>query len=158
MKRALFIIAMVMLAFCYCGCGETFGNNVESNEDNKVDTMNTDKMLVRIADNSFEVLLENNATTRAIKDWLGQDEKTVSASNYGGFEKILSLGKSFPTDNKQVSTSYGDVMLYSENQIVIFYEPNSWSYTRLGRVVGEVDLAKILSGSESEAKLSLIFE
>jgi len=39
-----------------------------------------------------------------------------------------------PTDNELITTHEGDVILYSGNQIVLFYGSNSWNYTRLGRI------------------------
>ena len=30
----------------------------------------------------------------------------------------------------------GDIVLYSGNQLVIFFGSNSWSYTRLGHIEG----------------------
>lgn len=59
---------------------------------------------------------------------------TIRMSDYGGFEKVGSLGESLPTSDRQTTTEEGDIVLYSGNQIVIFYGTNSWSYTRLGHV------------------------
>ena len=55
-------------------------------------------------------------------------------SMYGGFEQVGSLGTSLPRDDKQITTNAGDIVLYSGNQIVVFYGTNSWAYTRLGRI------------------------
>jgi len=33
-------------------------------------------------------------------------------------------------------TQPGDIVLYSGNQLVIFFDSNSWNYTRLGRIEG----------------------
>ena len=42
----------------------------------------------------------------------------------------------------------GDVMLYSSDQIVVFYGSNSWAYTRLGRLTDKSadELAAMLGG------------
>lgn len=163
MKRFLMVLFAIVVAMCFGGCSAVQenppANTLPSNEiiDKEFDPMLANQLLVKIGNNAFVIQLEDNPTTQAIKGWLNKEEKTVSASNYGGFEKILSLGQSFPTNNQQVTTSYGDVMLYSGNQIVIFYEPNSWSYTKVGKVIDDgKNLAKILSGNEKEAKISLI--
>ena len=55
-------------------------------------------------------------------------------SMYGGFEQVGSLGTSLPRNDSQTTTQAGDIVLYSGNQIVIFYGSNSWAYTRLGRI------------------------
>ena len=49
-------------------------------------------------------------------------------------EQVGSIGKSIAKDDKQITTNYGDIVLYSGNQIVIFYGSNSWAYTRLGYI------------------------
>lgn len=173
MKRIFLVIITSLFALCFCGCANNDSSKNESvntnqstsattdvteKEEEGEQTMRSNKIQVKIGNNAFTIQLEENQTTKAIVQWLGEGEKTVSASNYGGFEKILSLGKSFPTNDQHTVTEYGDVMLYSGNQIVIFYESNAWSYTRVGKVVGEQNLASILSGNENEVKISLIIE
>ena len=53
---------------------------------------------------------------------------------YGGFEQVGSIGTSLPRSDKQTTTEAGDIVLYSGNQIVVFYGFNSWAYTRLGHI------------------------
>ena len=60
----------------------------------------------------------------------------VSASRYGGFEQVGSLPQSFSRNDVQTTTQPGDIVLYSGNQLVIFFGSNSWSYTRLGHIEG----------------------
>ena len=72
----------------------------------------------------------------------GNDE-AVEMSMYGGFEQVGFLGTGIPGNDVQTTTQPGDVVLYSGNQIVVFYGSNSWAYTRLGRIDG-------MSGSELE--------
>ena len=67
-------------------------------------------------------------------DMMRESPITIGMSDYGGFEKVGSLGESLPTSDRQTTTEEGDIVLYSGNQIVIFYGTNSWRYTRLGHV------------------------
>ena len=60
----------------------------------------------------------------------------ISASRYGGFEQVGSLPQSFSRSDAQMPTQPGDIVLYSGNQLVIFFDSNSWNYTRLGRIEG----------------------
>ena len=55
-------------------------------------------------------------------------------SMYGGFEQVGSLGSTLPRDDKKITTEAGDIVLYSGNQIVVFYGSNSWAYTKLGKI------------------------
>ena len=59
---------------------------------------------------------------------------TVEMSMYGGFEQVGPLGTSLPRNDVQITTQAGDIVLYSGNQIVVFYGSNSWAYTRLGNI------------------------
>ena len=71
----------------------------------------------------------------ALKDLVGYG-MNINMSMYGGFEQVGSIGTSLPRNDSQTTTSPGDIVLYSGNQIVIFYGSNSWAYTRLGKITG----------------------
>ena len=71
----------------------------------------------------------------ALKDLVGYG-MNINMSMYGGFEQVGSIGTSLPRNDSQMTTSPGDIVLYSGNQIVIFYGSNSWAYTRLGKITG----------------------
>lgn len=92
------------------------------------------KMTVKIGNSVFTATLEDNAATRELIEMMEQAPITINMSDYSGFEKVGSLGRSLPTDNHQTTTSAGDIVLYNGNQIVMFYGSNSWSYTRIGKI------------------------
>lgn len=92
------------------------------------------KMNVQIGDMSFTATLEDNAATRELIEMMKEEPITIDMSDYSGFEKVGPLGRSLTTDNHQTTTSAGDIVLYSGNQIVMFYGSNSWSYTKIGRI------------------------
>lgn len=77
---------------------------------------------------------ENNNSVNALKKLVESEPLVIDMSMYGGFEQVGSLGTSLPRDDKQITTTAGDIVLYSGNQIVVFYGSNSWAYTRLGRI------------------------
>ncbi|MBP5569476.1 MAG: hypothetical protein J6X46_00360 [Prevotella sp.] len=89
---------------------------------------------ITIDNKTLPVHLVDNSATRELVAALQQSPITYEADDYGGFEKVGSLGRSLPTSNSNITTEAGDVILYSGNQIVLFYGSNSWSYTRLGRI------------------------
>ena len=115
------------------------------------------KLFVTIGNQDFTVTLDENNTTDALKELLKDGPLTVECSNYGGFEKVCRLGETLPHDDAQITTDAGDVMLYSGNQIVIFYSSNSWAYTKIGHVDEEYleNLEEVLSGPETEITFSL---
>ncbi len=120
-------------------------------------TLADNQIRVTVGSSSFIVNLEDNETAKALREMLADEVLTISASNYGGFEKVCQLGKTLPRNDKQITTEAGDVMLYSGNQIVFFYGTNSWSYTKIGKVEASSieELESVLSGSETEVILSI---
>ncbi|WP_242957513.1 cyclophilin-like fold protein [Gemmiger sp. An120] len=92
------------------------------------------KLLVQIGDKTFTARWENNAAARALAERAADSAVTVELRDYGGFEKVGSLGENLPADDRQLTTQTGDIVLYNGNQIVLFYGSNSWSYTPLGHI------------------------
>ena len=72
-------------------------------------------------------------------------------SMYGGFEQVGAIGTSLPRNDVQTVTSSGDIVLYSGNQIVVFYGSNSWAYTRLGRITDKTpqEMAELLGNGDT---------
>ena len=78
-------------------------------------------------------------------------------SMYGGFEQVGSIGTNLPTNDVQTTTSAGDIVLYSGNQMVVFYGSNSWAYTRLGHITDQSSdgMAQLLSKGDTTITISL---
>lgn len=51
-----------------------------------------------------------------------KDDLTMEMHIYGGFVQVGSLGTSIISADTRITTSPGDIVLYSSNQIVIFYD------------------------------------
>ena len=76
----------------------------------------------------------DNESVKALKDYA---PLRAELHMYGGFEQVGSLGMNLPRNDSRITTESGDIMLYSGNQIVIFFEANTWEYTRLGKITGK---------------------
>ena len=98
------------------------------------DDMETKTINISIGGKTLSVELEDNQATRELTAALAQAPITYTADDYGGFEKVGSLGRSLTTSDQHITTQAGDVILYSGDQLVLFYGSNSWSYTRIGRM------------------------
>ncbi|MER1992804.1 MAG: cyclophilin-like fold protein [Eubacteriales bacterium] len=90
-------------------------------------------MQMKINDVPVAVAWENNESTAALQE-LATGGVTIQMSMYGGFEQVGSIGRTLPRNDTQTTTEAGDIVLYSGNQIVVFYGSNSWAYTRLGHI------------------------
>ncbi len=130
MGKAIIIRLLFMsLALLVMSCGGDEAQAQTIKEENM-----TEKMYITIGNQTLPVTLVKNNATEALMAALATNPITYEADDYGGFEKVGALGMSLPTNNQQLTTQAGDVILYSGNQIVLFYGSNSWSYTRLGRI------------------------
>ena len=61
----------------------------------------------------------DNQAVEALRDMAKDGDITIQMSMYGGFEQVGSIGQSLPRDDKQTTTSSGDIVLYSGNQMVM---------------------------------------
>ena len=90
------------------------------------------KISITIDGRSMSATLADNVATKALVEKLAAGPITITMNNYGGFEKVGALPWSLPSADTQITTKPGDIMLYTSNNIVIFYGQNSWAYTPLG--------------------------
>ena len=134
----LFMVFVLVMSFTACE-NETQSNSSEPisaarKDAEEAEDMTAMKMSVTIGEQSFTVTLENNSATHELVKMMEKEPISIDMDDYCGFEKVGSLGKSLPTDNRKMTTQAGDIVLYSGNQIVMFYGSNSWDYTKIGRI------------------------
>ena len=100
--------------------------------------------------------LVDNSSAVAFYELLKKGPLTVDMHDYGSFEKVGSLGTSLSRNDTQITTTAGDIILYQGNQITIYYDTNSWNFTRLGKVDGvtQAELKKILG----KGNVTAVFE
>ena len=100
---------------------------------------------------------EENESVAALTELVKDKPLTVQTSMYGGFEQVGSLGASLPRNDAQTTTQAGDIVLYSGNQIVVFYGTNSWAYTRLGHITDKTaeQMEKLLGNGNVTIEFSL---
>lgn len=84
--------------------------------------------------NTLEIELAYTISARDLSDRLQGGDITISMHGYGGFEMVGALGFSLERQDVNMTTQTGDVVLYSGNQLVIFYDSNTWVYTKIGRI------------------------
>ena len=114
-------------------------------------------MKLKINDTQVEIAWEDNESVDALMKLCSDTSLEIQMSMYGGFEQVGSIGETLPRDDEQTTTNPGDIVLYSGNQIVVFYGSNSWAYTRLGRIVNLSDdkLTNLLSNGDVMITISV---
>lgn len=109
-------------------------------------------MTLMIGENEVPVTWDDNPSLDALKELL---PLTVEMSMYGGFEQVGPIGQEIASNDEQIKTEPGDIVLYSGDQIVIFYGNNSWAYTRLGHVnLTKEEMAELLAHGDVTITIS----
>ncbi|MCM1228078.1 MAG: cyclophilin-like fold protein [Clostridium sp.] len=132
---------------------ETSQTTVDSKIQEKTDmTMN-----IRVGEHDLTATLVENSSTEALIEILEENPLTIDMSDYSNFEKVGSLGTSLPRNDEQITTEPGDLILYQGNSFVIYYDTNSWNFTRLGKINNATteSLLEILGDGDVTVTLSL---
>ena len=186
MKRNIFIIVMSIIVIIAC-IGAIFfivknkKSDIEENQNkdtnikvenysnttsnldedtknsNNMEKINMDEIIIKVNGRVLNVKLEDNTSAKAFAEKLKSGDITISAHDYGNFEKVGNLGFSLPTNDKNITTEAGDLILYQGNQITLYYDTNSWNFTKLGKVqnVLQNELKEILGSGNVELTFSL---
>ena len=113
------------------------------------------RVILTVGDFSAEVEL---ADTAAAGELLKKLPLTMEMAELNGNEKYFYLSDSFPTAAEiPDGIRAGDLMLYGDSCIVLFYESfsTSYSYTPLGRLTVADGLAKTLGKGSVTVTIAL---
>ncbi|MCM1364020.1 MAG: cyclophilin-like fold protein [Faecalibacterium sp.] len=110
-----------------------------------------------INDVKVKILPENNSSAAAFVELLSKDDLVIKMHDYANFEKVGSLETTLPTNDKRITVQAGDVILYQGNSITIYYDTNTWNFTRLGKIqnLSNDELVKLLGDGDVTVKFSL---
>jgi hypothetical protein len=119
--------------------------------------MEANLLNIAIGDRVLSATLVENSSVDALLEVLSEGPMTVNMRDYGSMEKVGPLGMSLPRNDKQITTEAGDIILYQGDALVIYYAPNTWNFTRLGKVddVSAEELKEILGEGNVTITLSL---
>ena len=92
------------------------------------------KLYLTIGGITKTATMVSNSSTEALVAQLQQGDITYEAHDYGNFEKVGALGYTFPQNNTQITTEPGDLILYQGSNLCIYYDTNSWNFTRIGKL------------------------
>ena len=92
--------------------------------------------LLQIEANGYTFLadFEDNSSAEALKEQLKTCSITIDMHDYGNFEKVGELPFTLPRNDEQITTEPGDVILYLGNNLTIYYDVNSWNFTRVAKI------------------------
>ena len=116
--------------------GNTASDSGEADTDYETDQMEGNTMKITAGDTIFTAVLADNSSAEALKELLAEGPLTIDMSDYGNMEKVGPIGTSLPRNDEQIEAGAGDIILYQGNSLVIYYDTNSWNFTRIGKIDG----------------------
>ena len=147
-KRLIVSILVIISLFMVVGCNSKNTNDEINNNENNIEDNNSNAVIssvkVTINNKEYTLNLEDNETAKSFANLLPQE---FNMSELNGNEKYIYMNSSLPTNSSNPKhISAGDVMLYGDNCLVIFYKSfdTSYSYTKIGHID---DLGNLGNGS-----------
>lgn len=184
MKRFFCILLSLMLFISVTACGSK-GNEKDSGTELKKNTAvseiqeksrteehsvtgtgleteteqeeNKMRMNIQIGEHMLTATFAQNSSTEALVAMLSEGPVTIHMNDYANMEKVGPLPEGLPRNDEQIRTDAGDLILYQGNFFVIYYDTNSWNFTRLGKIddISKQELKEILGSGSVTAILSL---
>ena len=155
--KKIFIVLMSILLLASTACANGSKGTKASNKGELSDM----KISIQITSDSgkseLTATLADNSSALAFYELLKKGPVTIKMHDYGNFEKVGPLGASLPRNDTHITTEAGDIILYQGNQITIYYDKNSWNFTRLGKVDGvtQAELKRILGKGDVTAVFNI---
>ena len=166
----IFICLFALLALSACGSETPTGNEMNSDVQENVSSESADPVQSSADENKMKPELtmkingktvtaewEDNESVSALKELASESPITIQTSLYGGFEQVGSIGHSLPRNDERITAQAGDIVLYSGNQLVVFYGSNTWAYTRLGHITDKTpsELTALLGNDNATITISV---
>ena len=158
MNKKIIILSCLILLFTICIVLVLKNSKTEDNKNSDNMQMEENmKLYIKIDNKILTVALENNSSVNELVEKLKQEDITIEMSDYANFEKVGSLGFNLTRNDKNITTMPGDIILYQGNQITIYYDTNTWNFTKLGKIenITQKELKEILGDGDVTVTFSL---
>ena len=147
MKKFILLI-LVIVGLCLFINKPIYQKNIKKEE--------SEAMLLEVNGYTFEVELENNTSAKALREYVSKEKRTLSLDDYGNFEKVEDLGITLPRNDETITTKEGDLILYLGNKLCLYYNQNTWDFTKLGHIKDTTHLKEVLG--KGSVQVTLLME
>ena len=147
MKKFILLI-LVIVGLCLFINKPIYQKNIKKEE--------SEAMLLEVNGYTFEVELENNTSAKALREYVSKEKRTLSLDDYGNFEKVGDLGITLPRNDETITTKEGDLILYLGNKLWLYYNQNTWDFTKLGHIKDTTHLKEVLG--KGSVQVTLLME
>lgn len=166
--KAAFLCCSLLLAVSFTSCAadttasgapepEKPSPSVQTTAQPKAEATPTavTELRIQAEDRVFTAQLEDTPAAQALADAMPM---TLNMDEMNGNEKYFFLSDALPTNAERLGhIAAGDLMLYGDNCLVLFYESfqSTYSYTRLGSITDTAGLADALGSGSVQVTFSL---
>ena len=130
----------------------------EDSADSKEDMTPVGITVIQVGDMSFTIDMDSNPSAQAFVDKIKHDGLTVDMHDYGNFEKVGDLPWEIPANDEEITTKPGDLILYQGNKITVYYDENTWNFTKLGHLNATPDEIKEFFGGKDDITAEFFVE
>jgi hypothetical protein len=152
----IIILASLSLSISSCDKDKQATAKIESGTNNENTTNPTGgKMKITVGSTAFTVTLYDNQAVTALKVMLPLN---INMGDLNANEKFYYFNSTLPTSaSAGGDIQVGDLMLYGNNCLVLFYKGfnTSYSYTRLGKIDNVSGLVAALGSGSINVKFEL---
>lgn len=132
-------------------------NTNNDNQNNTEESMSNSTIKIEVNGTTLTATLKDNLSTRALVNLLKEGPLTINMNDYARMEKVGPIGTTLPQCNERLTTQPGDLILYLGQYFVIYYAPNTYSLTPLGKIdnTSGDELIRILGNGDVTVTISL---
>ncbi len=94
----------------------------------------TPTLVIRANDRTVYATFMDNSSAQALVERLSAGPIEIDLHDYGHFEKVGPLPWGLPRNDETITTEPGDVILYQGKEITVYYDQNTWDFTRLAKI------------------------
>ncbi len=161
-RQILLMITGAMFVMGLFGCGnrgqvmdgdgmfQISQDDASTSEDENYDMTPIPCVQIMVGDDFFSINMEDNTSAEAFVDKVNHGGLTIDMHDYGSFEKVGDLPWELPTNDEEITTVPGDLILYQGNKITVYYDENTWNFTKLGHINATEDEIKAVFGGADD--------
>lgn len=163
-KLLIFLLTIISITLTSCGKSNSTptpttdessttittpsGDNQTTTTEEVDETANM-TLTLKIGNTLVDVFWLDNESVKDLKKH-AKEGLTIELHQYGNFEQTGLLGFNLVSNDTQMSVGPGDIVLYNSNQICLYYDNNSWSFTKLGHInLSKSELRELLAEEDA---------
>jgi len=165
--KICFVIGCLVLSFCLVSCNKNINSPTQPTTDEPSTTITTPSddnptttteeedetanmtLTLKIGSTLVDVFWLDNESVKDLKKH-AKDGLTIELHQYGDFEQTGLLGFTLVSNDTEMNVGPGDIVLYNSNQICLYYDNNSWSFTKLGHInLSKSELRELLAEEDT---------